>query len=140
MLRRLAWVHLDTNSFFETGTPGGIARLLGAGDTQDVGYSTLGVRFATAWTMDNGMIIVPRVLFAWQHAFGDVSPTAALAFQTTGAAFGVQGVPLAEDAAIVEAGLDFKVSPRMTLGVSYAGQLASDVQDHAVKGKFTWSF
>ena len=48
--------------------------------------------------------------------------------------------PAARDAALAEAGLDFKVTPRATLGVSYIGQLATDVQDHAVKGKFAWKF
>jgi uncharacterized protein with beta-barrel porin domain len=33
-----------------------------------------------------------------------------------------------------------KVTPRATLGIFYAGQLADNVQDHAVKGKFCWKF
>jgi outer membrane autotransporter protein len=86
------------------------------------------------------MMVIPRASLAWQHAVGDVTPGAALAFQSTGAAFAIAGVPLARDAALAEAGLDFKVTPRATLGVSYIGQLATDVQDHAVKGKFAWKF
>jgi len=49
-------------------------------------------------------------------------------------------VPLAEDSALVEAGLDLNLSPTATLGVSYSGQLASDLIDNAVKGRFTWLF
>src|SRR5262249_1265065 len=48
----LAWVHLDTTSFTETG---GVSALIGTGNKDDVGYSTLGARVApttsyrTAW-------------------------------------------------------------------------------------------
>ncbi len=41
---------------------------------------------------------------------------------------------------LVEAGLDFNLGPNATLGVSYSGQLASDLQDNAVKGRLTWLF
>jgi outer membrane autotransporter protein len=85
------------------------------------------------------MVMVPRAAVAWQHAFEDVTPTAQLAFVNTGVGFTVSGVPLARDAAFVEAGLDLRVNPRITLGVSYACQVASNVEDHAVKSKFTWN-
>jgi outer membrane autotransporter protein len=135
----LAWVHLDTGSFAETAGIGSVIPLLGSGNNEDVEYSSLGIRFATSMMLGNGWAI-PRVSVAWQHAFGDVTPTAALAFQSTLAAFDVQGVPIASDAALVDAGLDFKVSPAIALGVAYAGQLSGDVQDHAVKGNFIWKF
>jgi uncharacterized protein with beta-barrel porin domain len=32
------------------------------------------------------------------------------------------------------------VRPTITLGVAYAGQFANEVQDNAVKGRFTWIF
>ena len=59
---------------------------------------------------------------------------------TTGIGFGIDGVPLAQDSLLVEAGLDFNLSATATLGVSYSGQLASDVTDNAVKGRLTWLF
>ena len=34
---------------------------------------------------------------AWQHAFEDVTPGAALAFASTGIGFDITGAPLAED-------------------------------------------
>jgi len=40
----LAWVHLHSGSFAESG---GLASLNGANGDQDVGYSMLGARFAT---------------------------------------------------------------------------------------------
>jgi outer membrane autotransporter protein len=135
-----AWVHLETNAFTETGSFGGVAPLAGAANKEDVGYTTLGVRVASSYPLANGMIVIPRATVAWQHAFDDITPVAALAFQSTGIPFTIAGVPLARDAAVVEAGLDVKVAPRATLGLFYAGQLADNVQDHAVKGKFCWKF
>ena len=54
--------------------------------------------------------------------------------------FTISGVPIARDALLAEAGLDLAIGRNATLGVSYTGQLASNVQDHAAKGKFSWKF
>jgi outer membrane autotransporter protein len=133
----LAWVHLDTASFTETG---GVSALAGTGNRDDVGYSTLGARVATYYLLQNGMALIPRASVAWQHAFGDVTPTAALSFQSTGAGFNILGVPIARDAALVEAGGDLQLTAQAKIGVSYAGQLANSAHDHSVKGNFTWRF
>jgi uncharacterized protein with beta-barrel porin domain len=86
------------------------------------------------------MVLVPHASVAWQHAFDDVTPNAALAFASTGIGFDITGVPLAENSALVEARLDLNLSPTATLGVSYSGQLANNLTDNAVKGRFTWLF
>ncbi len=52
----------------------------------------------------------------------------------------VYGVPLAEDSALIDAGLDFTLGPRTTAGVSYSGQFGDGVSDNGVKGRFTWLF
>ena len=133
----LAWVHLSTDRFTETG---GISALNGLGNKSDVGYSTLGMRAASYYLLQNGMAFIPRASVAWQHAFGIVDPTAALEFVSTGAAFGIAGVPLARDAALVEASGDLQLTAQAKIGVSYAGQLANSAHDHSVKGNFTWRF
>ena len=133
----LAYVHLDTGSLTEAG---GIAALTGKSATDDVGYSTLGARVATNYALANGMVLTPRASAAWQHAFGSLTPIEALAFQSTGVGFDIAGLPIARDAALVEAALDLHVTRAATLGISYVGQLASSAQDHSVKGNFTWKF
>jgi uncharacterized protein with beta-barrel porin domain len=75
-----------------------------------------------------------------KYAFGDVTPSAALAFQGTGAAFTVAGVPIARNSALVEAGFDWRFSPWAKLGLAYQGELAANAQAHAIKGAFTWDF
>jgi len=77
---------------------------------------------------------------AWQHAFDDVTPGAALAFASTGIGFAIDGVPLAEDAALLDARLDFALGENGTAGVSYSGQFGEGVTDNAVKGRITWLF
>ena len=49
-------------------------------------------------------------------------------------------MPIARDALLAEAGLDLAIGRSATLGVSYIGQLARNVTDHAAKGKFSWKF
>jgi outer membrane autotransporter protein len=133
----LAYVHLHDNSFLESG---GVAALSGSAGSQDTGYSTLGVRVATAVPFADGTVLVPRATMQWQHAFGDVTPGAALAFQGTGTAFSIAGIPIARDTALVEGGFDWRFTPHAKLGAFYQGELAAHAQTHALKGTFTWDF
>ena len=84
--------------------------------------------------------LMPHASAAWMHAFGPVTPTAALAFQSTGVPFTVFGVPLARDSAVVETGLDLQVTPQARIGIQYMGHLANSARDNSVKGNLTWRF
>jgi fibronectin-binding autotransporter adhesin len=131
----LAYVNLHTDGLSETG---GAAALSARSDDTSLGYSTLGLRASTTLALQ-GMDLTLRGGLAWRHAFGDVTPTAALAFAGS-SSFIVAGLPIARDAAIVEAGLDLAISKSATLGVSYTGQLAQDTQDHAFKANLAVRF
>jgi len=133
----IATVRIDTDNFKEHG--GDLSALRGPNIDETGNYSTLGLRAATTLHVSN-MVITPKVAAAWQHAFDDVTPDAAVAFASTGIGFDVTGVRLADNSLLVEAGLDLNLSPTATLGVSYSGQLASELTDSAVKGRFTWLF
>ncbi|HCL62749.1 MAG TPA: hypothetical protein DIC31_09830 [Rhizobiales bacterium] len=98
----IAFVKVDIDSFKEHGD---VAALRSGGFDEDVSYSTLGLRAATTMHVSN-LIVTPKVAAAWQHAFDDVTPGAALAFASTGIGFDITGVPLAENSLLVEAGLD----------------------------------
>jgi subtilase-type serine protease len=132
-----AWVRLDTDAFSEKG---GIAALNVAANSFEVGYSTLGVRAASLVPLDNGMVVIPRASAAWQHAFNSVTPDATVAFQNVAGSFVVAGVPIARDSLLAEGGVDLAISRNATIGVSYTGQIASNVADHAAKGRFSWKF
>ena len=136
-LAGLAYVHVRDGSFLESG---GVAALSGASANENTGYSFVGVRAATAMPLANGTVLIPRGMLQWQHAFGDVTPATALAFQGTGAGFSVAGIPIARDTALVEAGFDWRFATQAKLGAFYQGELAAHAQTHAVKGAFTWDF
>ena len=77
---------------------------------QNVGYTTVGLRAAQTmqWA---GMTVTPNGSVAWLHAFSGVTPDASLAFASTGIGFTVYGVPLAQDSALIDAGLDLELGP-----------------------------
>lgn len=131
----LAYVSLHTDGLRETG---GAAALSGRGDDTSLGYSTLGLRASSQFALQ-GMDLTLRGTLAWRHAFGDVDPKATLAFAGS-SPFSVAGLPIAKNAALVEAGLDLAISSSASLGLSYTGQLAADTQDHAFKANLAVRF
>jgi outer membrane autotransporter protein len=133
----LAFVSVESGGFREKGGPE--ASLRTRGIDQDVGYTTVGLRAAKTM-MWGAMAVTPQIEAAWLHAFDDVTPGASLAFATTGLGFAIDGVPLAEDSALLDAGLNFAISERLSAGVSFTAQYAEKFSDNGVKGRFTWLF
>jgi outer membrane autotransporter protein len=131
----LAYVNLHTDGLSETGRA---AALTARSDGTSLGYSTLGLRGSTTFALQ-GMDLTLRGGLAWRHAFGDVDPKATLAFAGSNP-FSVAGLPIARDAATVEAGLDLAISKSAALGLAYTGQLAKDAQDHAFKANLAVRF
>ena len=131
----LAYVRHDGGSYAETG---GSATLSAAGSVIETTFATLGLRAETDLTL--GVVEAKlRGSLAWQHAFGDLTPTVTHGF-TGSSPFTVAGAPLAEDAALVEAGLDLTLSPAATLGLSYGGQFAANASDHAFRANLQVQF
>jgi len=113
----VAWNQLRTRGFNESG---GAAALHGAGQTDDVTSTTLGLRGAWQFGADSA----PNRLTAslgWRHAMGDVKPTQALAFDG-GTTFSVAGVPIARDAAVFGLGAEFTIARNTTAGITYDAQ------------------
>ncbi len=134
----LAWVHLQTESFKESG---GAGALDGSSGSSDVGYTTIGFRAARDYVLPSGQVLTPRVSVAWQAAFGDLTPTAVLALAgTQGANFTVAGAPLAANTALIDAGFDLGVGGNAKVGLSYLGQFSSSDSNNAVWGSFTKAF
>lgn len=134
----LAYVHLHTDGFTESGAAAG---LTGASSSVDVGYSSLGLRVATAMTVLGGMELRPHASLAWQYAFGDTTPSTDMAFiAVPTASFSVAGVPLAENTALVGVGADLAINRRASVGASYIGQFADDVTVNVAEARFTLRF
>ncbi|MBW8640679.1 autotransporter domain-containing protein [Hoeflea sp. WL0058] len=110
----VSYISLKTNAFAETG---GMAALASPSQTTSTTFTTLGLRAAVAVT-DSARL---TGMAGWRHAFGDIDP--ASTFTIAGSTpFSVLGAPIAEDAAVVEAGIDFVASDTVTIGAAYEGQ------------------
>jgi subtilase-type serine protease len=124
-----AYVHLNTNNFSENG---GITALSGRGDGTDPATTMLGLRASHEFVLGEATTVRVHGMTGWRHAFGDTTPTAALAF-TGRSAFSIDGLPIAEDAALIEAGFEVALSKQASLDISYSGQFSSQAHDNAVK-------
>lgn len=131
----LAYVNLHTDGFTENG---GAAALTASASSTDTTFSTLGVRASTDFSL-SGVPVTARGTLGWRHAFGDVTPTSTLAFSGTDA-FSIAGTPIARDAAVIEAGLDFAVTGKATLGLTYSGQFGSGSSDNGFKARLGVEF
>ncbi|MFW7268973.1 autotransporter domain-containing protein [Gluconacetobacter sp. Hr-1-5] len=133
----VAYVNLHTDGFHEHG---GTAALVGRATDTGTTYSTFGLRMSSRLRA-GAVTLVPNASFAYRHAFGELTPTTREYFaQSGGAAFDVAGVPLSENAAVLDAGLKAVMSDRMDVGVSYIGQYGERSIDSGIRGKFRLKF
>ncbi len=132
----LAYVNLHTGGFRETG---GAAALSSGSSSTDTTFTTLGLRGSTSFDL-NGTSVSAKGMVGWRHAFDDVTPTSTHPFVGGGNAFTVAGVPVARDAAVIEAGLDFALTPSAVIGVTYGGQFGSGIVDQSFKASFSAKF
>jgi len=132
-----AYTHLKTSGFAETG---GIAALSAPSSSTDLTTTTLGLRASRAFTLGHATSLTARGMVGWRHAYGDVTPQAQFAFASGGESFDVSGLPVAADAALVEAGLAFDIGRATTLGFTYTGQFSAGVNDNSVKADLTVRF
>ena len=128
----LAHVSVKTDAFAERG---GVAALTGSAASMDSTFSTLGARFSAKLSEQTAL----RGLLGWRHAFGNATPTSTNAFQGS-IPFTVQGVPLARNVAVVEAGIETKLTRDLKLSVSYSGQFANKLHDNGAKVALNYKF
>ena len=130
-----AYVNHHTGSFAETG---GAAALNVRNGDSDTGFTTLGLRSANQFVVGN-TVATARGTIGWRHAFGDIVPVSTNSF-VGGAAFTIAGAPIAQDAAVLEAGLDFRLSDMVMLGFGYAGQFAGTANSQSGRMKLSANF
>jgi outer membrane autotransporter protein len=131
-----AVVAINSASFAETG---GAAALNGQSSNYDYGLTTLGLRWEAGLT--DSLPLVARGLLAWRHVFGDVTPNSVLAFAgTPSTLFSISGAPVYRDAAMIEAGLDWRLNAKVSLGVYYSGAISAQGSENAIKGRFEARF
>lgn len=133
----IAYVNVSADAFSERG---GAAALYGASSSYSSTFSTLGMRFNVPVAIEEARSVFLRGELGWRHAFGDLTPTQTLSFLSGSSPFSVEGLPIARNALVVEAGIEMEIQERMGLSVVYDGDLATDAQSHAVKGRFSLTF
>jgi outer membrane autotransporter protein len=130
-----AAIRIHTDNFAEQG---GAASLNGASRDHVIGTTTLGLRGDYAFS--NTPIIV-RAMLGWRLAYGDLNPSARLAFQAPASAqFLSTAVPLDRNSLVSEFSLDWRLSNGASLGLLYAGAYGATAQDQSVKGRFEMTF
>ncbi len=131
----IAYVHQHTGGFTESG---GAAALNSPASSLGTAFSTLGVRAETDFTL-GGISARAHGTIGWRHAFGAAAPTSSFSF-AGGSPFDIAGVPLARNAAVIEAGLSVDLSRNASLGVAYSGQIGSGAQHHGIRATLAGSF
>ena len=132
----LAYVSLDTDGFTEEGGP--MALWAESGDTA-TGFTTLGLRASSAFDLGPAKAGVKGML-GWRHAFNDIVPTTTYQFAAGSAGFEVAGLPVAENALVLDLGLGVGLAKAARLDLSYAGQYGDGISAQALKGSLGWSF
>jgi fibronectin-binding autotransporter adhesin len=128
-------VNLHSDGFAESGSA---AALSAAGGHTYTSFSTLGVRGSNAVEV-GGISATVHGMLGWRHAYGDVRQASAVAFAGQ-PAFEVAGLPIARNVAVIEGGLDFALTPRLSVDIAYSGQVGANLVDHGIKANILWKF
>ncbi|KXU83760.1 hypothetical protein CI15_24755 [Paraburkholderia monticola] len=130
-----ALVNLHTDAFRERG---GAGALSGQSSSSNTAFSTLGLRGASDFALGPTMLTTTGTL-GWRHAYGTLVPAQTMVFAGS-APYSVTGVPIARNAAVVEANIDAIVGKNARVGVGYSGQIGGGNQSHGVKARFLYRF
>lgn len=131
----VAHASLRVGRFMEDG---GASALSASSSNTDTIFTTLGLRASIGLAVGDGNATV-RGMMGWRHAFGDITPLSTHAFDA-GDAFTVAGVPIAENAAVLEAGLDVNLTEATSLAVDYQGQFAASSREQAFNAHLSFEF
>ncbi len=130
----LAYVNVATEGFTESG---GIAALSADDESSDALFTTLGVRGSA--TVDTMAGLSLRGSVGWRHALSADTPEASFAF-SGGADFTIEGLPIAEDTIVMEAGIGLQVMPGVSIGLNYSGQIGDGISDQGFNAGIRVSF
>lgn len=133
-----AYVDVSSSSFNEYG---GISALTGAKKTDEVFYSTVGVRMNAGLGNYQSVSWKIRGLLGWQHAYHSISPISSFAFIGGSSPFLISGVPIARNAALIDAALDMGAyNDNLHIILGYLSQLSGRVQDNGIQGTINYRF
>ncbi|EJJ27681.1 autotransporter domain-containing protein [Rhizobium sp. CF142] len=125
----LAYVNFRNDAFSEHG---GATALSVEGTTQQAIFTEIGLRAATEFNLQETVGTLQGSV-SLRHANGDTQPETKMAF-SGGSSFDVRGAPLAENVAVVNAGVNFNLGSNAALAVSYTGQFGSGASQNGING------
>ncbi|WP_165482720.1 autotransporter outer membrane beta-barrel domain-containing protein [Legionella gresilensis] len=137
-LINVAFIDVSSDRFKEYG---GAASLRARQASQDMTYTTLGIREkGLLYTTDN-YALNQRLFLGWRHAYNSLTPQTTFNFASGSLPFLIGGTPVARNALLVDAGVDVaRLANDVHLNISYFGQFGSRVKDNGVAARLTWSF
>ncbi|WP_421552970.1 autotransporter domain-containing protein [Pseudomonas yamanorum] len=133
----LAYVHLDNERFHEKGDAAALER---GSDSRDAVLSTLGLRAAKTFPLNDRQQLDVSGSLGWQHSLSAVESEEHLAFVAGGPSFAVQSSPLMRDAALVGVQASLALSKSTRVNLDYTGQLAGREKVQGVGLSLNWQF
>ncbi|UVH51953.1 autotransporter domain-containing protein [Pseudomonas sp. CBS] len=133
----LAYVHLDSERFHEKGDAAALER---GSDSRDAVLSTLGLRAAKTFPLNDRQQLDVSGSLGWQHSLSAVESEEHLAFVAGGPSFAVQSSPLMRDAALVGVQASLALSKSTRVNLDYTGQLAGREKVQGVGLSLNWQF
>ncbi|MCL8000334.1 autotransporter domain-containing protein [Brucella sp. 21LCYQ03] len=131
----LSHVRLHTDGFTENG---GVAALTVNGNNTNTTFTTLGMRASAPLSLGSTNANLKGTL-GWRHAYGDITPNSTQLFAGSNP-FTVDGIAIAKDAALVEAGFDVPITEAAKFGVSYVGQFGSGTKQNGFNATLNVKF
>jgi subtilase-type serine protease len=124
----IAYISLDTDGFAENG---GSAALSARGGTDDLAFTTLGIRWSTQVQADEIPVMFSGMA-GWRHAVGDATPATTFAY-AGGSPFMIEGVAIPRDTAVIEASIAAPLSKTARLKLTYTGEFGNGTESHAAR-------
>lgn len=132
-----AYVDVSRSSLRESG---GISALTGYKATDDMPYSTTGIRMNLNLGQVGEFSWTSRALLGWQHAYRSINPLSLFAF-TSSPAFLISGVPVAPNAALIDVAVDVGAyNDNLHVILGYLSQLSAKIQDNGLQGTLRYRF
>lgn len=128
-----------TDSYDETGA--GAANLsVDSADAESL-TTTLGVELSAEFEAGEDVFVIPSLRLGWEHEYEDSHQSIGAHFVgVPSSSFTVIGSDVADDSAVVGAGVTVDIGQTWQLFVDYDGRINEDYDQHAVSGgvKLSW--
>ena len=128
-------VRLHADGFIEKG---GAAAFTVDGNNTNTTFTTLGMHASASLPLDGTNANLKGTL-GWRRAYGDVAAESTHLFAGSNP-FAVEGVAIAGDAALVEAGFDMAITDSAKFGLSYVGQFGSGTKQNGFNATLNMKF